>query len=49
MHTQINRLADDPLPWLLEPVPAILGAQHPDGCWAKRGGGYSASYRATVW
>ena len=85
MHTKINRLNDDPLPWLLEldsdnpgvhyfalrdlvgrpdddpevrharsdvmrlgPVPAILGAQHPVGYWAKPGGGYSPSYRATL-
>ena len=31
------------------PVPAILDAQHPDGYWAKPGGGHSPSYRATVW
>ena len=31
------------------PVPAILDAQHPDGYWARPGGGYSPSYRATFW
>jgi hypothetical protein len=31
------------------PVPAILDAQQPDGCWSKPGGGYSPKYRATVW
>lgn len=31
------------------PVPAILDAQHPDGYWVKPGGGYSPSYRATLW
>lgn len=31
------------------PVPAILAAQHPDGYWAKPGGGYSPKYQGTVW
>lgn len=31
------------------PVPAILDAQYPDGCWIKPGGGYSPKYRATTW
>ena len=31
------------------PVPAILNAQHPDGYWVKPGGGYTPSYRATIW
>ena len=31
------------------PVPAILEAQHRDGYWARPGGGYSPSYRSTVW
>lgn len=31
------------------PVPAILDAQHPDGYWAKPGGGHSPSYQVTVW
>lgn len=31
------------------PVPAILNAQHPDGYWVKPGGGYTPSYRSTVW
>ena len=31
------------------PVPAILGAQHRDGYWARPGGGYAPSYRATLW
>lgn len=31
------------------PVPAILATQHPDGYWAKPGGGYSPKYQATVW
>ena len=31
------------------PVPAILDAQHPDGYWVKPGGGYTPSYRATIW
>ena len=31
------------------PVPAILDAQHPDGYWVKPGGGYTPSYRSTVW
>jgi hypothetical protein len=30
-------------------VPAILDAQHPDGYWVKPGGGFSPSYRITVW
>jgi hypothetical protein len=33
----------------LGPVPAILDAQHPDGYWVKPGGGYTPSYRATLW
>jgi hypothetical protein len=33
----------------LGPVPGILDAQYPDGYWVKPGGGYSPSYRATVW
>jgi hypothetical protein len=31
------------------PVPRILEAQEPAGCWAKPGGGYSPKYRGTVW
>jgi hypothetical protein len=31
------------------PVPVILEAQHPEGYWTRPGGGYSPSYRATVW
>jgi hypothetical protein len=31
------------------PVPAILDAQYPAGYWIKPGGGYSPSYRATIW
>jgi hypothetical protein len=31
------------------PVPTILDAQHPDGYWARPGGGISPSYRATFW
>lgn len=31
------------------PVPAILEAQHPDGYWARPGGGHSPSYQVTVW
>ena len=31
------------------PVPTILDAQHPDGYWAKPGGGHSPSYKMTVW
>jgi hypothetical protein len=31
------------------PVPAILEAQHPDGYWARPGGGHAPSYTATVW
>jgi len=31
------------------PVPVILKAQFPEGCWAKPGGGYSPKYRGTVW
>lgn len=31
------------------PVPVILDAQQPDGCWIKPGGGYSPKYRGTVW
>jgi hypothetical protein len=31
------------------PVPAILDAQYPAGYWVKPGGGYSPSYRATIW
>ena len=31
------------------PVPAILEAQHPEGYWARPGGGHSPSYRVTVW
>ncbi len=33
----------------LGPVPTILQAQHPDGYWIKPGGGYTPSYRATIW
>ena len=31
------------------PVPAILEAQHREGYWARPGGGYAPSYKATVW
>jgi len=31
------------------PVPAILDAQHPEGYWARPGGGYTPSYTATIW
>ena len=31
------------------PVPAILEAQHPEGYWARPGGGLAPSYRSTVW
>ncbi len=31
------------------PVPTILDAQYPEGYWIKPGGGYSPSYRATIW
>ena len=31
------------------PVPAILDAQHPDGYWARPGGGYTPQCRATIW
>jgi hypothetical protein len=31
------------------PVPTILAAQHPDGYWARPGGGYAPSYTTTVW
>ncbi|KAA3643277.1 MAG: nitrogen fixation protein NifH [Chloroflexi bacterium] len=31
------------------PIPTILDAQHPDGYWAKPGGGHSPSYTVTVW
>jgi hypothetical protein len=30
-------------------MPAILDAQYPEGYWVKPGGGYSPSYRATIW
>ncbi|MFC2053394.1 nitrogen fixation protein NifH [Chloroflexota bacterium] len=33
----------------LGPVPVILDAEHPAGYWVKPGGGYSPSYRATLW
>jgi len=31
------------------PVPTILAAQDPEGCWVKPGWGYSPKYRGTVW
>ncbi|HEY73503.1 MAG: nitrogen fixation protein NifH [Chloroflexi bacterium] len=31
------------------PVPAILGAQYPEGYWVKPGPGYSPKYRSTLW
>ena len=31
------------------PVPVILEAQAPEGYWVKPGGGYTPSYRSTVW
>jgi hypothetical protein len=31
------------------PVPAILNAQQPRGCWSKPCGSYSPRYRGTVW
>ncbi|MFQ6100398.1 MAG: nitrogen fixation protein NifH [Anaerolineae bacterium] len=31
------------------PVPAIVGAQYPEGYWVKPGPGYSPKYRATLW
>ena len=31
------------------PVPVILDSQHPDGYWAKPGGGYSPSYTVSLW
>jgi len=31
------------------PVPVILSAQAPAGYWVKPGGGYTPSYRSTVW
>jgi hypothetical protein len=31
------------------PVPAILNAQAPEGYWVKPGGGYTPSYRSTIW
>lgn len=31
------------------PVPVILAAQSPEGYWVKPGGGYTPSYRSTVW
>ena len=31
------------------PVPSILDAQHPDGYWARPGGGYTPSYTSTFW
>jgi hypothetical protein len=31
------------------PVPVILKAQSPEGYWVKPGGGYTPSYRSTVW
>ncbi len=31
------------------PVPVILKAQAPEGYWVKPGGGYTPSYRSTVW
>jgi len=33
----------------LGPIPIILEAQHPEGYWVRPGGGYTPSYRATVW
>lgn len=33
----------------LGPIPVILNAQHPEGYWARPGGGYSPSYRTTFW
>jgi hypothetical protein len=33
----------------LGPVPAILEAQHPEGYWARPGGGHAPSYLGTVW
>lgn len=32
-----------------DPIAAILGAQEPDGYWAKPGPGYAPKYRGTVW
>jgi hypothetical protein len=31
------------------PVPVILDAQSPDGCWSEPGAGYNPKYRSTVW
>ncbi len=31
------------------PVPAMLGAQGPEGFWLQEGTGYSPKYRSTVW
>lgn len=31
------------------PVPAILAAQLPQGCWVKPGAGYGPKYRGTAW
>jgi hypothetical protein len=31
------------------PVPAILAAQLPQGCWVKPGAGYGPKYRGTTW
>jgi hypothetical protein len=31
------------------PVPTILAAQHPEGYWARPGGGHAPSYTVTIW
>jgi hypothetical protein len=31
------------------PVPAILAAQSPEGCWVEPGAGYYPKYTGTVW
>jgi hypothetical protein len=33
----------------VDPIAAILAAQHPDGWWEKPGPGYATKYRGTVW
>jgi len=32
-----------------DPVAAILAAQHPDGYWSHPGGGYTPSYKSTLY
>lgn len=52
----VGRRADDPevaaarrAAMAVDPVAAILAAQHPEGYWEKPGPGYATKYRGTVW